>query len=101
MFGLGDGPMEGKIKVQKAERPHQCLKVVELIGFVGCTVDMELALNLIDNAASLEKIIIDTRSPDLEEMLWDSREPQQKLAALNSARQLETRLPPGAEMVIL
>lgn len=101
MFGLGDGPMEGKIKVRKAKHPHQCLKVVELIGFVGCTVDMELALNLINNAASLEKIIIDTRSPDLEEMLWDSREPQQKLAALNSARQLETSLPPGVEMVIL
>lgn len=58
-----DGPWEGKIKVPRAKYPHQCLKVVELIGFYGCTIDMELALFVINNAPSLEKIFIDTRNP--------------------------------------
>ncbi|GMY23822.1 F-box/LRR-repeat protein At3g58900-like [Fagus crenata] len=93
-------PAKGKIKVRRAKYPHQCLKVVELIGFVGCTIDMELAPHVLNNVVSLEKIIIDTRSPD-EDMLLDSMDLEKKLAAQTCARQLETRLPPGVELVIL
>ncbi|XP_038712762.1 uncharacterized protein LOC120006699 [Tripterygium wilfordii] len=39
--------------------PHQCLKEVELAGFVGHAIDMEFAEYLIENAIALEKIIID------------------------------------------
>ena len=87
--------------MRRAKYPHQCLKVVELIGFVGCTIDMELALHVLNNVVSLEKIIIDTRSPDEEDMLLDSMDLEKKLAAQTCARQLETRLPPGVELVIL
>ena len=59
--------MKEKIEVQRNKYPHQYLKMIELIGFVGCTVDMELALNLINKAVLLEKIIIDTQCTCLEE----------------------------------
>lgn len=85
----------------RAEHPHQCLKVFELIGFIGCAIDMELAMYIINNVVKLEKIIIDTRSPDVEEMLLDYRDHEKNLAAIACARQLETRLPLGVELVIL
>ena len=87
--------------MSRAEYSHQCLKVFELISFVGCAIDMELAMYIINNVVSLEKIIIDTRSPDVEEMLLDSRDHEKNLAAISCARQLETRLPLGVELVIL
>ena len=94
----------------RAKYPHQCLKVVELIGFYGCTIDMELALYVINNAPSLEKIIIDTRSPCVEEnTIIDMRSPcveeilhaPKKLAALYYVEQLKTRIAPGVELVVL
>ncbi|XP_065619292.1 F-box/FBD/LRR-repeat protein At4g26340 [Quercus suber] len=95
-----DGPWNGEIKVPRAKYPHQCLKVVELIGFVGCTVDMKLALYVINNAPSLEKIIIDAQIPSLEEVLHDSSNPK-KLGAIHYVKQLESRLAPGVELVVL
>ena len=87
--------------VTRDEYPHQCLKVFELIGFVGCAIDMELAMYIINNVVSLEKIIIDTRSLDVEEMLLDSRDHEKNLSAIACARHLETRLPLGVELLIL
>ncbi|XP_030941188.1 F-box/LRR-repeat protein At3g58900-like [Quercus lobata] len=101
LIGLEDVPAEGNRTVTRDEYPHQCLKVFELIGFVGCAIDMELAMYIINNVVSLEKIIIDTRSLDVEEMLLDSRDHEKNLAAIACARQLETRLPLGVELVIL
>ncbi|KAK9278637.1 hypothetical protein L1049_028210 [Liquidambar formosana] len=93
-----------KVKVRIAKCPHRCLKVVELVGFVGCRNDIELALYVLKNAVSLEKIIIDPRSVYATGMQWDCgdpRDPEVKLAARARAKQLETRLPPGVELVIL
>ena len=87
--------------MRRAKYPHQCLKVVELIDFVGCKVDTEVALYILKNAVSLEKIIIDTKSPYVEELLQDSRDDDKKLEAVTCARLLETRLPLGVELVIL
>ena len=95
MIGLNNDL--GKIEAQKAKCPHQCLKVLELICFVGGTHDMELALDVLNNAVSLETIIIDTRLPFVENV----RDPMTKLAALTRARQLETTLPPRIKMVIV
>ncbi|XP_035542826.1 uncharacterized protein LOC109014777, partial [Juglans regia] len=58
---FSNGATTGKMKVRKAKHPHQCLKVVEVTGFIGCTVDMELSLYVLNNAACLEKLVIDTR----------------------------------------
>ena len=87
MIGLDNAL--GTIKEQKAKYPHQCLKMLELIGFVGGTLDMELALDVLNNALSLETIIINISDPE------------KKLTAIARARQLETTLPPGIKMVIV
>ncbi|XP_059662117.1 putative FBD-associated F-box protein At5g56690 [Cornus florida] len=77
---------------------HQCLKVVELCGFNGISgSEVELVLHILEIAASLEKIIIDTRLVIPSEF---SREAQIE-AARERARQLKTRLPATIELVIL
>lgn len=50
---------------RKVERPHQFLKVVEFVGFVGGAIDYELALYFIENVVALEKFIIHRRCPVL------------------------------------
>nr|POE48561.1 hypothetical protein CFP56_49855 [Quercus suber] len=87
----------GTIKEKKAKYPHQCLKMLELIGFVGGTLDMELVLDVLINALSLEAIIIDTRIP-FRKHISDLKK---KLTAIARARQLETTLLPGIKMVIV
>ncbi|KAG2678645.1 hypothetical protein I3760_11G011900 [Carya illinoinensis] len=118
---FSNGAATGKMKVRKAKHPHQCLKVVEMTGFIGCTVDMELSLYVLNNAACLEKLVIDTRYSLEEEIRWLNRwcaerlqdmilcpelderirDTGEKSAAIACARQLEARLPPGVELVIL
>ena len=50
-----------EIKNSKCE--HKCLKVVELIGFVGYGVDMEIAKYILSHTVSFEKIIINPHHP--------------------------------------
>ncbi|KAK7842824.1 hypothetical protein CFP56_013409 [Quercus suber] len=78
--------------VLKVEHQHQCLSVFELKGFVGCKVDVELVQYILKNAMSLQKIIITLRN---------YRNLEKKVSAITCARQLETRLPPGVELVML
>ncbi|XP_030960578.1 F-box/FBD/LRR-repeat protein At5g53840-like isoform X2 [Quercus lobata] len=100
--GLNDPQMDGEINVWRDTCPHQCLKVVELIGFVGCFADMQLALYLINKATSLEKIIVYTQRLSLGEILHDSSYIKKKLAAATAcAKKLETSLAPGVELLIL
>ena len=92
--------MDGEINVRRDTCPHQCLKVVELIGF--CFADMQLALYLINKATSLEKIIIDTQRLSLGDILHDSSDIKKKLAAATAcAKKLETSLAPRVELLIL
>lgn len=95
MIGLDNAL--GTIKEKKAKYPHQCLKMLGLIGFVGGTLDMELVLDILNNALSLEMIIIDTRIPFGKHI----SDPEKKLTAIARARQLETTLPQGIKMVIV
>ncbi|KAK4597929.1 hypothetical protein RGQ29_015446 [Quercus rubra] len=98
--GLDDPQMDGEINVRRDTCPHQCLKVVELIGF--CFADMQLALYLINKATSLEKIIIDTQRLSLGDILHDSSDIKKKLAAATAcSKKLETSLAPRVELLIL
>jgi hypothetical protein len=53
------GPSGGR-KVKKSPKCLlHCLKLVELVGFVGQPIDVEYVGYLVENAVELEKIIID------------------------------------------
>ncbi|XP_059648953.1 FBD-associated F-box protein At5g60610-like isoform X2 [Cornus florida] len=96
---------------QVTESAHQCLKVVEFTRWVGLEADVELAMCLLESVVSLEKMIIDARNPSFMGGLglgfmedWDFQELETtngKAAARERARQLEAKLPPHAELVIL
>ena len=45
--------------------PNEHLRVVEILGFMGCAIDIELAVFLLENAIKLKKIVIDPRSQAL------------------------------------
>ena len=51
------------MEIKKSKCQHKCLEVVELIGFVGCGVDMEIVKYILSHSVSLEKIIINPRHP--------------------------------------
>ncbi|KAJ9163906.1 hypothetical protein P3X46_023528 [Hevea brasiliensis] len=99
ILGLECLSLQCKKKKQKA-KPHRCLKVVELGGFVGYAIDVELAKNILKRAVSLEKLVIDPCAYS-----WGEREERTDLecviAARACAKQLDMSLPPGAELVIL
>ncbi|BBG95626.1 F-box/RNI-like superfamily protein [Prunus dulcis] len=52
-------------KVNKC--PHQCLKVVKFSGFVGSSIDTELAMYFTENAVALETFLVDLRKVVVEE----------------------------------
>ncbi|KAK7828092.1 f-box/lrr-repeat protein [Quercus suber] len=74
------------------------IKVVKLIGFVGCGVDLEIARYILSHTLSLEKIIINSRHP----FIVTTEDTDEHLKARNQATQhLEHRLPPGTQLVIV
>lgn len=77
--------------------PHRHLKVVELIGFRGETIDLELAFSMIENAITLEKMLINIDCPS---HLGYYRENEIKIAAAERAKVLEENLPQGVQLVI-
>ncbi|XP_059657227.1 F-box/LRR-repeat protein At3g26922-like [Cornus florida] len=82
-------------------RPHHYLKVVELIGFVGRTNDVELAMYLIKSAVNLEKIIFDPRSPSIIGTPWEFTNQKRKTIARKRAKKLGSKLPAAADLIIL
>ncbi|XP_059636311.1 uncharacterized protein LOC132278519 [Cornus florida] len=56
---IRDGQIDAEKKPTKCH--HQCLKMVELIGFVGSNSEIDLIMHILEVAPSLEKIIIDSR----------------------------------------
>ena len=82
-------------KVMKC--PNEHLKVVEIMGFVGRAIDIELAVYLLEIAVKLEKIFINPRVPHLVGTPGEA----ENEGARESAEQLKRHLPLGAELVIL
>ncbi|GAB4860081.1 hypothetical protein Ancab_011559 [Ancistrocladus abbreviatus] len=106
-------------KRRKLRYKHQSLKMLEFCGFSGCDVDIALAVFIAGHALLLEKMIIDPQNPELLEDCWgwdgwgwdypeDCRRWQYPEdyrkdieAARCHARQLEDKLPPQVQLVIL
>ncbi|XP_058182173.1 F-box/LRR-repeat protein At3g03360-like [Rhododendron vialii] len=89
-------------RVQASTRfQHQCLKVVELAGFIGHAEDLELASHLLEIAVSLDKLVINPRNPyflDNPDIPMKSEDLER---GRKCARLLETKLPPKASLVVL
>ncbi|XP_052200930.1 F-box/FBD/LRR-repeat protein At5g53840-like [Diospyros lotus] len=81
-------------------RQH-CLKVVELIGFVGCLLDLEIVRYMIRNASSLKKITLcpcrRAWMDDLQELMTI----KEKQEARQCAHELEAVLSPHTKLVVL
>ncbi|XP_057460873.1 uncharacterized protein LOC130751311 [Actinidia eriantha] len=93
--------LESKQEVERLQRghehPHKFLKVFELIGFVGCEVDLGIAWYVLGSAVALEKVIIDTRQPD---KLFPQDPDKQKAARARARQHLETSLTLGTKLVV-
>lgn len=99
ILGLECFPVQREKKKQKA-KPHCSLKVIELGGFLGYAIYVELADNLLSRALSLKKMVIDPCAYSGGERK-ERNDLEKVLVARASAEQLEISLPPGAELVIL
>ncbi|XP_076890965.1 putative FBD-associated F-box protein At5g38570 [Bidens hawaiensis] len=96
-------PAKRRRKVrQVAKHSHKHLQLLEIVGYYGRTSDVELAVYFIENAVSLQKIIIDTRYQVLERTPIDNDQVKKEKAARSCAKkQIEPRTPQGVELVIL
>ncbi|KAL4598564.1 hypothetical protein ACB092_11G068200 [Castanea dentata] len=81
--------------------PNEHLKEVEIMGFVGRAIDMELTVYLLESAIKLEKIVINPRSPALVGTPWEFETTEKNEGAIECANQLKKNLPQGAELLIL
>lgn len=79
---------------------------MELAGFTGCREEVELLLNLVESAVSLERIIIDVGLPDPPEdyllslPIMKTRNPNAGMCQ-NRAYKLKTLIPPQIDVVII
>lgn len=95
-----DTKIDRRVPKVRKKLPHKCLKVIELVDFVGGTAEIEVAMSLIENAPSLEKLIISPFNlkllgidPEIVEM--------EKQLTRECAMQLGGTLPSGAELLLL
>jgi len=76
--------------------------VVEIVGFTDLTCDLELALDLVKYAMSLQKLIIDPRQLFwLEEESSSNEDTRELEAARNRAQNMQAKLPSRVELEIL
>ncbi|KAJ9539991.1 hypothetical protein OSB04_026497 [Centaurea solstitialis] len=80
-----------------ANKPHQCLEVVEIVEYQDGARDLELAMYLVQNCVSLKKLVI---KPFGGLELSKDKLMEEKSAAKNRARQqLEPITPVGVELI--
>ncbi|XP_059662620.1 putative F-box/FBD/LRR-repeat protein At5g62970 [Cornus florida] len=94
---IRDGQIAAEKEATKCH--HQCLKVVELIGFVGTSREIDLVMHILEVAPSLEKLIIDPR-PVLY-IVGHPGDVRRMETGKERALQLKTRLPATVKLVIL
>ncbi|KAL3513834.1 hypothetical protein ACH5RR_026551 [Cinchona calisaya] len=89
-------------KLKKAVNyPFHHLKVFELSGYYGRTCDLELIKYFVENAISLEKIIIDPRKPcGFERLLMDWEIKEHKVARAHAKERLKGLISSHVELVI-
>ncbi|KAF3972394.1 hypothetical protein CMV_004099 [Castanea mollissima] len=85
-------------KVMKGPNKH--LKEVEIIGFVGRPIDIDLTIYLLESAIKLEKIVIAPRCPALLGTPWEFNQIEKNERAIKAAKQLKKILPRGAKLLI-
>lgn len=84
--------------------PHQFLRVVKLIGFLGRTSDMKLARCFMMKLTALQELIIVPYSRSLSTFISLpalGSDEELTIRARNEARKLERELPYGAQLVIM
>ncbi|KAF5751303.1 F-box/LRR-repeat protein [Tripterygium wilfordii] len=80
---------------------HQCLKVVEIVGFVGKTNDMEFAMYLIEHAPMLEKILLRPGKPKSLRCYSDPECIARKQSGREAAMLLDYKFSLGDKLVLL
>ncbi|KAL4634298.1 hypothetical protein ACB092_04G189400 [Castanea dentata] len=85
-------------KVMKGPNKH--LKEVEIIGFVGRAIDIDLTIYLLESAIKLEKIVIAPRCPALLGTPWEFNQIEKNERAIKAAKQHKKILPRGAKLLI-
>ncbi|KAM3703352.1 hypothetical protein ACJW31_04G090100 [Castanea mollissima] len=84
-----DNPDPGQRSKEGNETSNEHLKVVEINGFVGCEVEIDLTVYLLKSAINLEKIVINPRTPHLVGTPQD----KENEVARECAEQLKKHLP--------
>ena len=89
--------------------PHHHLKIVEMSGFRGNEAEFRFVEYLIENAVSLEKIIIEPAlrclEPSLERIIIkldsECQHPVKEAVRISAAKRLHSSLRPGLSLEIL
>ncbi|KAK3005728.1 hypothetical protein RJ639_016713 [Escallonia herrerae] len=96
------GDHEVEREVEKAIGcPHPCLQVVQVVGFVGRAIDVELVMYLLEHAGKLERIVLNPALPCTIGTPLEFIEFEGTKAARERALQLKASVPRGAELVVL
>ena len=82
------------------KHPNKHLKEVEIVGFVGRAIDIELTIYLLEIAIKLEKIVIIPRHPALVGTPWEFDEIEKNERAIKAAKQLKKRITYSVVIII-
>ena len=76
---------------------------VEIVGFAGCAIDIQLVVYLLESAVNLEKIVINPRSPYIKGIPCPENVRTTVIykGAKEAAKRLKEKLLTGAEFVIM
>lgn len=88
-------------KIKGAKCNLKLLKVIELRGYCGRTSDVELLMYFVENAAALEKIVIDPRSQLPAHLKYKLHSHVRKAAITSALEEAKQLVPKHVELVIL